>query len=68
MSTQKANGTTLLISEVAKAVGLHPETLRRLERRGFISSRRDINGWRRYDPDTVEKISSLYAANQGEKP
>ena len=51
----------LLISELAKAVGLHPETLRRLERRGLIASRRDLNGWRRFEPEVVEKIRSLYA-------
>jgi len=52
----------LLISELAKAVGLHPETLRRLERRGLISSHRDVNGWRRYGYETVEKLRSLYGA------
>jgi len=57
----------LSISEVAKAVGLHPETLRRLERKGLITSRRDVNGWRRYEPETVEKLRSLYAhSDRGE--
>ncbi len=57
----------LLISELAEAVGLHPETLRRLERRGLITSRRDVNGWRRYDPDTVEKVRSLYSHKEAPK-
>ena len=51
----------LLISELAKAVGLHPETLRRLERRGLIAPRRDLNGWRRYEQETVDTIRTLYA-------
>lgn len=50
----------LLVSHVAKQVGLHPETIRRLERKGVIASRRDVNGWRRYGPDTVQKLRSLY--------
>ena len=50
----------LLISELAKSVGLHPETIRRLEKRGLIASRRDVNGWRRYDPEAAEKLHSLY--------
>jgi len=57
----------LLISELATAVGLHPETLRRLERRGLITSRRDVNGWRRYEPEIVEKIRSLYAHKEIQK-
>ena len=57
----------LLISELAKAVGLHPETLRRLERKGLITSRRDLNGWRRYEPEIVEKIRSLYAHKETPK-
>ena len=57
----------LKISELANAVGLHPETLRRLERKGLITSLRDVNGWRRYDPETVEKIRSLYAHNETQK-
>ena len=57
----EVNVKGLLISELAKAVGLHPETLRRLERKGLIASRRDLNGWRRYEPETVEKVRSLYA-------
>ncbi|MEE8112759.1 MAG: MerR family transcriptional regulator [Nitrososphaerales archaeon] len=57
----------LLISELAEAVGLHPETLRRLERRGLITSRRDVNGWRRYDTETVEKVRSLYPHKEAPK-
>jgi len=51
----------VLISELAKKVDLHPETIRRLERKGIITSRRDLNGWRRYPPETVRKLRELYA-------
>jgi len=50
----------LLVSTVARAAGVHPETVRRLERRGLIKSRRDVNGWRRYPPNTLETLKRLY--------
>ncbi len=51
----------LSISELAKAVDLHRETILRLEGKGLISSTRDLNNWRRYSPETVDKIRLLYA-------
>lgn len=51
----------MLISELARKAKLHPETIRRLERRGLISSHRDVNNWRRYTPDMVDKLKKLYA-------
>jgi DNA-binding transcriptional MerR regulator len=50
----------MLISEVAEKVGLHPETIRRLEKRGVIASKRDVNGWRRYSPEIVAQLKALY--------
>ena len=55
------------ITQAAQKAKLHPETLRRLERRGIISPRRDINGWRRYDLETIEKLCALYAPNETSK-
>ncbi len=52
----------LTIGEVSRQVGIHPDTVRALERRGLISAERDLNGWRRYSPAVVEKIRKLYAA------
>ncbi len=52
------------IGEVAERVGIHPETIRRLERRGIITSKRDINGWRRYGPEVVETLKQLYLKGQ----
>jgi DNA-binding transcriptional MerR regulator len=50
----------MLISELAEKVGLHPETIRRLERRGLINSQRDLNNWRRYPPEMVDVLKRLY--------
>lgn len=51
----------MLVSELAKSADVHPETIRRLERRGLIQSQRDINGWRRYPPEAVDVVRKLYA-------
>jgi DNA-binding transcriptional MerR regulator len=40
---------TLLVSEASEVVGIHPNTLRRLEAKGLIRPARDYNGWRRYE-------------------
>jgi DNA-binding transcriptional MerR regulator len=50
----------LLLNEVAQATGLHRNTIRRLEARGIISSRRDVNNWRLYSPETVGILKRLY--------
>jgi len=45
MQKSEVSMKRLLISELAKTVGLHPETLRRLERRGLITSfKRSVPG------------------------
>ena len=59
---------SLLIHEVAKLTGLHIDTLRRLERRGLISPKRDVNGWRRYAPEIVEMLRGLYLKNPVKTP
>jgi len=51
----------MLISELAEKVGLHPETIRRLERRGIITSQRDINNWRHYPRETIDILRKRYA-------
>ncbi|HEY2918252.1 MAG TPA: MerR family DNA-binding transcriptional regulator [Candidatus Binatia bacterium] len=55
----------MLISELAEKVDLHPETIRRLERRGLIRSTRDLNNWRRYSQDVVEQLRKLYGQDPG---
>jgi DNA-binding transcriptional MerR regulator len=38
----------VLISKAAKIVGCHPETLRRLDRKGQLKSARDYRGYRTF--------------------
>ncbi len=57
----------MLISEIAEKAGLHPETIRRLEKRGLISSKRDVNGWRNYSPEVLVKLKSLYVRGTEEQ-
>ena len=60
----RRNSMKLLISDVADAVPLSPQTIRRAERRGLITSERDVNGWRRYDPKVIAILKKLYAVGQ----
>jgi DNA-binding transcriptional MerR regulator len=54
---------SFLIHEVASQVKIHIDTIKRAERRGLISPKRDVNGWRRYDDKTVETLKRLYVQN-----
>ena len=55
-----------LVHEVADEVGIHTETVKRAEKRGFIQSTRDLNGWRRYGPEAIERLKELYVTPQEE--
>jgi DNA-binding transcriptional MerR regulator len=52
----------LLVCQVIKLLGVHRTTLYDYERRGLITSRRDANNWRRFEPADVielkEKLNS----------
>jgi DNA-binding transcriptional MerR regulator len=52
-----------LVHEVALELKLHVDTIKRCERRGLISPKRDCNGWRRFDDKTVETLKRLYVQN-----
>jgi DNA-binding transcriptional MerR regulator len=58
----------MLIGELAERTGVHPVTLRRLERRGLITSRRDVNGWRVYGPEAEVVVRQLYAKEDELEP
>ena len=58
----------MLISEIAEKAGLHPETIRRLEKRGVITAKRDVNGWRHYSPEILDKLKKLYVRGDGQPP
>jgi len=49
----------MLIHEISKAVGLHPNTIVRFEKRGLIKPQRDWNGWRRYSADDLAVLNRL---------
>jgi DNA-binding transcriptional MerR regulator len=51
----------LLIHEVAEATELSRDTIRKCEKRGFISSERAVNNWRRYAPEVVDRLKRLYS-------
>ena len=53
----------LLIHTVAKEANISVDTVRRLEKLGVISSKRDFNGWRRFSPDVIGKLKNLYASS-----
>ena len=46
----------LLISEAAKKLECHPETVRRLDRRGVLKARRDYRNFRVFDLADVMKV------------
>jgi len=46
----------LLVAQVARIAGCHPNTVRRYERRGVVRPQRDLNGYRRY---TMEQALEL---------
>lgn len=58
----------LTVIEVSRQADVHPQTVRALERRGLIKARRDVNGWRRYEPEVVDQIRKLYAMDERPSP
>lgn len=56
-----------LVSKAAKRLGIHPSTLRDLENRGVIQTRRNWAGWRIYsEPELREIEKILYGDNNSE--
>jgi DNA-binding transcriptional MerR regulator len=49
----------MLLTKTATLVGLHPNTLRKLEKKGLIKPARDWNGWRRYSPEDIAVLRRL---------
>lgn len=44
------------VAEMAAEAGIHPDTVRNLERAGIISAQRDRNGHRRFALSECEKL------------
>ena len=55
----------LLVTEVARKVGIHVDTLRRYERQGTIpkARRHPVSGWRIYSPADVAAIQRVLGGN-----
>lgn len=53
------------IMELSRRTGKHPITLRRLEKRGLLAPRRDVNGWRVFDESAVDAVKKLYVKDEG---
>jgi len=49
----------MLLHEIAEETGLHPQTIIRLEKRGFVKPSRDWNGWRRYSDHELKILHAL---------
>jgi DNA-binding transcriptional MerR regulator len=57
------------IGDVARELGIHSETIRRLERQGVIPKpQRDGIGRRFYDDDTIAVLRARYAPRREEQP
>jgi DNA-binding transcriptional MerR regulator len=52
------------ITDFAKALGVSPDTIRRLERRGLIHPARDWAGQRRFTTDDLTKVRDLLFRNK----
>lgn len=53
--------TAKQVTNGARIIGCHPETLRRLERRGLIKAKRDYRGWRLFE---LEDLLNLKAKRE----
>ncbi|MGB2693554.1 MAG: excisionase family DNA-binding protein [Dehalococcoidia bacterium] len=47
----------LTISEAARYLGVHEQTLRAWERRGYVRAYRPRGGWRRFDSRELRRVS-----------
>jgi MerR-like DNA binding protein len=57
---QRSTLGRMLLNQAAKSVGLHPNTILKLERKGLIKPVcRDWNNWRRYSDDDIEALRRL---------
>lgn len=48
----------LTVSQVAKFLSCHPETIRRLNRQGAIKAKRDYRGYRIFNKEDILKLKT----------
>ena len=53
------------IGEFSQELGVSPDTVRRLEKRGLLIAQRDWAGHRRFDPDDVARVRALLFRAKG---
>jgi len=53
------------VADIAKIVGLHPNTIRNWADKGLIESKRDFRGWR-VIPDKLKAIQRIQGLMDGE--
>jgi DNA-binding transcriptional MerR regulator len=58
----------LLISDVARKVGISPDTIRSYDRRGLLSPIRDSSGRRLFTEDDVTRVREIYLDNMTRRP
>lgn len=55
------------ISDAARELGVHPVTLKRLEKIGVIRPLRDRNGWRRLSQEDLQKARAYFYRLDGQE-
>lgn len=59
IAPMSATTKVVRISEAARACGLHPNTIRTLERRGRITIARDWQGHRRFTRADIDRLRHM---------
>lgn len=55
---ESKSGRLLNVSEAAKILGIHPNTLRSWAERGLVPHGRTVTGYRRFDPAVIEELAA----------
>jgi DNA-binding transcriptional MerR regulator len=56
----------LKVTDVARELGVHQETVRRYARKGLLTCFRDFHNHRIFDPDDVKKVKERMSAVAGD--
>lgn len=56
------------IGDAARQLGVHPDTLRNMERRGLFTPARDWSGQRRYSAEDLDKLRAQLFPKRGAEP
>jgi len=53
-----------LVSDVAEITGLHPDTIRGWAKKGLINCSRDVNNWRVFGEEEVDRIKKMAGTSE----